>query len=114
MFLSDHVDHGTRRCTTDVLTYLDDFTRDLTMVKNSTGANTMNIQITMQRLAVLERKILRINTVINRSLLRRERIQLGINATATGSCSVQIAGFVLLVLAALLTFIMMALCDLYK
>jgi hypothetical protein len=114
MFLSDNVHHGTRRRTTDVLTYLDDFTRDLTMVKYSTGTNTMNIQMATQRLGVLERKISRINTVMDRSLLRRERIQLGINATATGKHSVQIAGFVLLVLVASLTFILTALRDLYK
>lgn len=114
MFLSDNVHRGTRCRTTDVLTYLDDFTRDLTMVKYSTGVNTMNIQMATQHLGVLERKISRINMVINRSLLRRERIQLGIDATVTGKRSVWIAGFVLLVLVASLTFILTARRDLYK
>jgi hypothetical protein len=88
------------------------------MVKYSTGANTMNIQMATQRLGVLERKISRINMAINRSLLRRDRIQLGVNATATGKLSVQIAGFVLLAIAASLTlsltFILTALRDSYK
>jgi hypothetical protein len=90
------------------------------MVKYSTGANTMNIQMATQRLGVLERKILRINMAINRSLpsLRRDCIQLGVNATATGKLSVQIAGFVLLAIAASLTlsltFILTALRDSYK
>jgi hypothetical protein len=114
MFLSDDVHHGTRRRATDVLTYLDDFTRDFTVVKYSTGANTTNIQMVTQRLEVLERRMSRINTAINRSLLRRDRIQLGINATATGKLSVQIAGFVVLVLVASLTFILTALRDSYK
>jgi hypothetical protein len=114
MFLSDNVHHGTRRRTTHVLTYLDDLTRDLTMVKYSTGANTANIQMAMQRLGVIERKISRINTAINASLLRRDRIQLGINAAATGKLSVQIASFVLLVLVALFAFILTAIRDSYK
>jgi len=84
------------------------------MVNYSTGANAMNIQMATQRLGVLERKISRINMAINRPLLRRDRIQLGINATATGRLSVQIAGFVFLVLVASLTFILTALRDSYK
>jgi len=84
------------------------------MVKCSVETNAMNIQMATQRLGVLESKISRINTVINRSFLRRERIQLGINATMAGERSVQIAPLVLFVLVALLTFILMALRDLHK
>jgi hypothetical protein len=114
MILSDSVHHGTRCRTTHAPTHLNEFARDLVMVKYSTGANTVNIQMATQRLGELERKLSRINTAINRSILRRDRIQLGINATATGKLSVQIAGFILLVLVASLTFILTALHNLYK
>jgi len=103
--LSDDACHSTRCRRADIL---DDITHDLAMVKCSAKTNAMNIQMAAQCLGVLERKILRINTVINRSPLRQERIQLlvGINATMMGERSVQIVPF-LFVLVALLTFILM-------
>jgi hypothetical protein len=53
------------------LTYLDDLAHDLTIGVQS-RFNNMNIQETMQRLIVVERKILRINIVVNKYLLRQE------------------------------------------
>jgi hypothetical protein len=55
----------------------------------------------MQRLGGLERKILKTNAVINRSLLHRERIQLGVDATMKVEHSVQMADLVLPALVAL-------------
>jgi hypothetical protein len=80
------------------------------MVECKAGWNNTNIQETTQRLIILERKILRTNTVINRYLLRQE----GRN-TATGENFklVETVGFVLMVVISL-CFVAMAVHDLAK
>ena len=93
------------------MAYLDDLDHDLTMVECKAGWNNTNIQETTQRLIILERKILRTNTVINRYLLRQE----GRNTAMTGENLklVETVGFVLMVVISL-CFVAMAVHELAK
>jgi len=95
------------------LTYLDGLDHDLTVVEYRAGSNNTNIQETMQRLIVLERKILRINMVINKYLLRQEGISLGRNAAMTGGHLADTVSFVFLLVISL-SFVVMAVHDLGK
>lgn len=104
---------STRRRRAHILTYLDDLDHDLTVVEYRAGSNNTNIQETMQRLIVLERKILKTNMVINKYILRQEGRPLGRNATMTGQYLVDIVSFVL-VLVISLSFVVMAVHDLSK
>ncbi len=104
---------STRRRRAHILTYLDDLDHDLTVVEYRAGSNNTNIQETMQRLIVLERKILRINMVINKYLLRQEGISLGRNAAMTGGHLADTVSFVFLLVISL-SFIVMAVHDLGK
>ena len=104
---------STRRRRAHILTYLDDLDHDLTVVEYRAGSNNTNIQETMQRLIVLERKILRINMVINKYLLRQEGISLGRNAAMTGGHLADTFSFVFLLVISL-SFVVMAVHDLGK
>ena len=112
---SNTVLKDTRRSTrchcADILAYLDDLDHNLTMVECKAGWNNMNIQETMQCLIILERKILRTNTVINRYLLCQE----GRNTAMMGENLklVETVGFVLMVVISL-CFVAMAVHDLAK
>jgi hypothetical protein len=77
---------------------------DLTIVEYRAGFNNTNIQETMQCLIVLERKILRINMVMNKYLLGQEDRSLGRNTAMT---RVETASFSLM-LVITLSFIAMA------
>lgn len=46
----------------------------------------------MQRLRELERRVLKLQTVVARSFPRRENVRLGLSAIATGERSVRVAG----------------------
>jgi hypothetical protein len=86
------------------LTYLDDLDHDLTIVEYRAGFNNTNIQETMQRLIVMERKILRINMAMNKYLLGQEDRSLGRNTTMT---RVETASFGLMLVISL-SFVAMA------
>jgi hypothetical protein len=90
------------------LTYLDDLDHDLTIVEYKAGFNNTNIQETMQRVIIIERKILRINMAINRYLLSQEGR--GRNNAMTG---VEAAYFGLM-LTISLSFVTMAFYDFGK
>ncbi|KAF8263917.1 hypothetical protein EI94DRAFT_1703644 [Lactarius quietus] len=92
---------------TDIVAYLDDLDHDLTMVECKAGWNNTNIQETTQCLIILERKLLKTNTVINRYLLRQEDRQLGRNTTMMGENLAETIG-VLLVVVISLCFVTMA------
>ena len=64
------------------------------MMLTYTTEEHTNTQMATQRLGEPEKKILEATTAMNRSPLRRERIQLGVDTSETGGDSVQIAGFV--------------------
>ena len=68
--LLENARHGTRRRRADTLTYLDDLDHDLTKVEVRTGSNNASILEAMQRLIILEKKILKINTVLDKYILR--------------------------------------------
>ncbi len=104
---------STQRCRAHILTYLDGLDHDLTVVEYRARSNNTNIQETMQRLIVLERKILRINMVINKYLLRQEGISLGRNAAMTGGHLADTVSFVFLLVISL-SFVVMAVHDLGK
>ena len=72
-----------------------------------------NIQVAMQRLMVLEKKVSRIHDVVSRSrsILHRERIGLGLNAVATGERSVSVAGCAFVIFMILLALAVVAVCD---
>ena len=73
--------HQTSPCTHFNLSRLD-LDHDLTIVEYKAGFNNTNIQETMQRLIVMERKILRINMAINKYILAQEG-RSGRNTTMT-------------------------------
>ena len=88
------------------MTYLDDLDHDLTIVEYKAGFNDTNIQETMQRLVIIERKILRINMVINKYLPCQEGGSLGRNATMTGGQLVETASLGLMLMISLIFFAM--------
>ena len=92
------------------MTYLDDLDHDLTIVECKAGFNTTNNQEAMQRLIIIERKILRINMAINQYLLSQEGRSLGRNNAMT---AVEAAHFGLM-LAISLCFVAMAFYDFGK
>jgi hypothetical protein len=92
------------------LTYLDDLDHDLTIVEYKAGFNNTNIQETMQRLIVIERKILRINMAMNKYLLSQKDRSLGRNTAMTG---VETANLGLMIVISL-SFIVMAVHDFGK
>jgi hypothetical protein len=92
------------------LTYLDDLDHDLTIVEYRAGFNNTNIQETMQRLIVMERKILRINMAMNKYLLGQEDRSLGRNTAMT---RVETASFGLMLVISL-SFVAMAVHDFGK
>ena len=104
---------STRRRRAHILTYLDDLDHDLTIVEYKAGFNNANIQETMQRLMVMERKILKINMVINRYLLPQEGRPLGRNTTITGGHLVETASLGLMLVIAL-SFVAMAVHEFGK
>jgi hypothetical protein len=73
----------------------------------------MNIQETLQRLIVMERKILKINMVINKYLLPQEDRQPGRNTTITGGHLVETASLGLMFVISL-CFVAMAVHDFGK
>jgi hypothetical protein len=68
-----------------------------------------DVQVAMQRLRVLEKQVSRIHAVISRTLLRRERIRLSLDAVATGERSVSAAGCAFLMFVILLACIFVVL-----
>ena len=92
------------------MTYLDDLDHDLTIVEYRAGFNNTNIQETMQRLIILERKILRINMAMNKYLLGQEDRSFGRN---TAMMRVKTASFSLM-LVITLSFVAMAVHDFGK
>jgi hypothetical protein len=69
-----------------------------------------DVQVAMQRLRVLEKRVSRIHAVISRTLLRRERIRLmSLDAVATGERSVSAAGCAFLMFVILLACIFVVL-----
>ena len=72
---------------------------------------TTDVQVAMQRLTVLEKQVSRIHVVISRSLLRRERIRLGLNAVATGERSVGVIGCGFVIFMILLAWAVAAVRD---
>ena len=95
------------------MTYLDDLDHDLTIVEYKAGFNNTNIQETMQRLIVIERKILRINMAINKYLPHQGSGSLGRNTTITGGHLVETASFGLMLVISL-TFVAMTVHDFGK
>ena len=83
------------------------------MVEGKTGWNNTNIQETMQRLIVLERKMLKTNTVITKYLLRQEGRSFGRNTSMTGEHLIETVSFVLM-LVILLSFVAIGVHDLAK
>lgn len=76
----------------DALTYLSDLDRNLTLAEVRIALQRTDVQVAMQRLRVLEKRVSRIHAVISRTLLRQERILLSLGAIATGERSVSAAG----------------------
>lgn len=97
----------------DALAYLSDLDHDLTlaevrmvMAMQRTGTD---VQEAMQRLRVLEKRVSKIHAVMSRTLLRRERIRLNLDAVATGERSVSVAGCAFLIFVILLACIFVVL-----
>ena len=95
------------------MTYLDDLDHDLTIVEYKAGFNNTNIQETMQRMIIMERKILRINMVINKYLPCQEGRPLGRNTAMTKGHLVETASLGLMLVISL-TFVGMAIHDFGK
>jgi hypothetical protein len=71
-----------------------DLDHDLTLanVRLRMALQHTDVQETMQRLRELERRVLKLQTVVTRSFPRRENVRLGLSAIATGERSVSVAG----------------------
>lgn len=105
--------HSARRCRAHILTYFDDLDHDLTIVEYKAGLNSTNIQETMEHVIIIERKILRINMVINKYLPCQEGRPLGRNTAMTKGHLVETVSLGLMLVISLI-FVAMAIHDFGK
>ena len=101
---------STRRRRAHVLTYLDDLDHDLTIVEYSAGFNNTNIQEAMQRLIVMERKISKIQVVIQKHLREEDRSLAVMTGGLKGGILVELASLGLMLMISF-TFFTMAVHD---
>jgi hypothetical protein len=99
--LLENARRSTRRRRADTLTYLDDLDHDLTIVEVRTGSNNASILEAMHRLIILERKMLKINTAINKYILHKA-VRLDTRGAATAG-----EGWVLILIVSM-SFVVMA------
>ena len=83
------------------------------MVEYKAGWNNTNIQETMQRLIVAERKISKINVAMNKYLLRQEDRSLSRSTAMIREHRVETVSFILMLVISL-CFIAMAVYNLCK